>query len=184
MVGDWISCFWSILLCNEPALSLIVSILTLLVSLALSIIVYRAQKALRETKAVDIIKDFSNALASLDPNYTAFFSKMNEEQMKAMKERAYDRLMFMNQWIEINKHQFIMIRAEAVKVLNALEVALVAYYATNVTNENTLRTHIIGAFHGILIRGKLYHWIDKDGEKTYPCIAQFRKENLKEIQKI
>lgn len=79
-----------------------------------------------------------------------------------------------------------MTRAEIVKVLNALEVALVAYYATNVANEKTLRTHIISAVGGILIEGNLCHWIDidKKREKMYPCIDQFWKENLKEIQKI
>ena len=72
-----------------------------------------------------------------------------------------------------------MIRAEAVKVLNALEVALVAYYATNVADEDKLRTHIISAFYGILKGGNLCHWIDMEGEeKMFSCIAQFWQEEL------
>ena len=179
MVEDGMSCTWSVLSANEPALSLIVSALSLIVSFALVLIVFCAQKALRESKAVDIIKDFSNALASLDPNHTAFFSKMKEEQVKAMKKRAYNKETFMNsKWVTINEDQFTLIRTEIIKVLNALEVALIAYYATNVANKEILKTHIESAVYEILKGGNLSHWIDIEGKEMYPCIEKFWQDEL------
>ena len=139
-----------------------------------------AQTALRQANAINVIKDLSDRLMKISPTLTYELAQLNDEQIISMKglnvrDGSCSEVIERD---EKEKERFLSIRAEGIKMLNALEVALIAY-EYGIGNKEIIKKHIAHVCYAMLKERKLRHWIEQqEKDRRYPCIQKFWGEVL------